>query len=48
VSRNECPDGWYAVRPMGFVCAGADATVKLDHPLVRAMNVEPDRGNPMP
>ena len=48
VARGDCPDGWYAIRPVGFVCAGPEATVKLDHPLVRAIGVEPDRTKPMP
>ncbi len=48
VSRDGCPEGWYAVRPAGFVCVGADATLKLDAPLVRAVAVEPDRAKPMP
>lgn len=48
VSLRDCPGGWYAVRPFGFVCAGAAATVKLDDPLARALQVEPDRSKPMP
>lgn len=48
VAKEGCPDGWYALRPLGFVCAGPNATVKLDHPLVRAMSLEPDRRKPMP
>ncbi len=48
VARGECKDGWYAVRPVGFVCAGTDATLRTDHPLVRAISVEPDRAHPMP
>ncbi|HVR20377.1 MAG TPA: L,D-transpeptidase, partial [Polyangiaceae bacterium] len=48
VSQRECPGGWFAVRPVGFVCAGADATVKLDHPIARALSVEPNRAKPMP
>jgi hypothetical protein len=43
-----CPDGWYAVRPAGVVCAGPNATIHLDHPLARALQVEPDRSKPMP
>lgn len=43
-----CPEGWYAIRPAGFVCAGPFATLKLDHPLARAIQVEPDRSKPMP
>jgi len=48
VAERDCEKGWYAVRPAGFVCAGADATVKLDHPVARAIAVEPDRARPMP
>ncbi|MBK8998192.1 MAG: L,D-transpeptidase [Myxococcales bacterium] len=48
VDRRDCPDGWYAVRPMGFVCAGPDATVKLDHPIAKAINHEPHRNWAMP
>jgi hypothetical protein len=48
VSQRECEGGWYAVRPLGFVCAGNDVTIKLDHPVARALQVEPDRSKPMP
>src|SRR6187397_2625091 len=48
VSKRDCVGGWYAVRPVGFVCVGDTATLKLDHPLVRALDVEPDRTKPMP
>lgn len=48
VSQRDCPDGWYAIRPYGFVCAGPEATTKLDHPVARAMTREPDRSRPMP
>src|SRR5262249_22026616 len=48
VGRDGCQEGWYAVRPAGFVCPGEGATVKLDHPLVRAIAVEPNRARPMP
>jgi hypothetical protein len=48
VTLRECPGGFYAVRPRGFVCAGSDATTKLDHPIARAIQVEPDRTKPMP
>ncbi len=48
IGNEGCPEGWYAVRPAGFVCAGSNATLKLDHPLARALRVEPDRSKPMP
>jgi lipoprotein-anchoring transpeptidase ErfK/SrfK len=48
VSTQECPGGWYAVRPLGFVCQGELATTDLDEPLVRGIAAEPDRNKPMP
>jgi len=48
VGHEGCADGWYAIRPAGFVCLGPNATLKLDHPLARAIQVEPDRSKPMP
>jgi hypothetical protein len=48
VSQRDCADGWYAIRPVGFVCVGSDATTKLDHPIARALTVEPNRKKPMP
>ncbi len=48
VGFENCPAGWYAVRPIGFVCAEDHATTDLTHPLVRAIDVEPQRAKPMP
>jgi lipoprotein-anchoring transpeptidase ErfK/SrfK len=48
LGNGGCAGGWYAVRPAGFVCAGLNATLKLDNPLARAIQVEPDRKKPMP
>jgi len=48
VTLRDCAGGWYAVRPLGFVCAGPEATLKLDHPIARAIDVEPDRSKPLP
>jgi hypothetical protein len=48
VHRRGCPAGWYAVRPLGFVCAEDGATIKLDHPVARAIQVEPNRRAAMP
>lgn len=49
ISLAGCPGGWYAVRPLGFVCVDEDDhTLSLEHPLVRAIDVEPDRSRPMP
>jgi hypothetical protein len=48
VGNEGCPDGWFAIRPAGFVCIGQNATLKVDHPVARAIQVEPDRSKPMP
>jgi hypothetical protein len=32
-----CADGWYAVRPRGFLCAGASATFDEQDPIVSAL-----------
>ncbi len=48
VSIEDCPSGWYALRPVGFVCAEDNATTDLEAPLVRAIEAEPDRSKPMP
>jgi lipoprotein-anchoring transpeptidase ErfK/SrfK len=48
VTVRDCPGGWYAIRPVGFVCAGPEVTLNGQHALVRALNVEPDRSKPMP
>src|SRR5690606_26535610 len=48
VSTENCPAGWYKVRPLGYVCADTDSTTDEAHPLVRAIDTEPDRSKPMP
>ena len=48
VAEGDCPGGWYAVRPLGFVCAGQDATIRHEEPLARAIVVEPRRSSPLP
>lgn len=48
VEFNGCPGGWYAIRPVGFVCLDDGATTDLEHPLVKAIHVEPNWQWPMP
>lgn len=48
VGKEGCPGGWYAIRPVGFVCVGDNATLDLEHPLVRAFHKEPDRSQALP
>ncbi len=48
VSTAGCEGGWYAVRPVGFICQDHNSTLKMDHPLVRAFPRGADRSQPMP
>ncbi|MBX3181978.1 MAG: L,D-transpeptidase [Polyangiaceae bacterium] len=48
VSQRDCKGGWYAIRPVGFMCADKDATTDLEHPIVRSLRVEPNQSMPMP
>ena len=47
-SKNGCHDGWYPVRPAGFVCASGSATVDLRHPTLSAMAIQPLFDQPLP
>jgi lipoprotein-anchoring transpeptidase ErfK/SrfK len=48
ISTEGCVGGWYAVRPIGFVCNGDDASTNLEHPIARAIQTQPNRSWPMP
>ena len=48
IAKDGCPKGWYSTRPVGFVCADERATIDLENPLAQAVQVEPNRSNPMP
>lgn len=41
VGREGCADGWYAVAPQGYICAGGDATLDKNDPVVRALGDYP-------
>jgi hypothetical protein len=47
-SKQDCSDGWYAIYPRGFVCAGQAATVDLSHPTLAAMSLAPKLNEPLP
>lgn len=44
----ECADGWYRIRPRGFVCVGETATLDLTHPTLVAMALRPERTRSLP
>jgi hypothetical protein len=43
-----CPEGWFPIRPRGFVCAGSSATRDLAHPTLTAMAIQADRTAALP
>ncbi len=47
-SKQDCPGGWFPVRPAGFVCAGDSATIDLSHPTLQAMAIQPSLDQPLP
>jgi hypothetical protein len=47
-SREDCADGWFPVRPAGFVCATGSATTDLRHPTLAAMAIQPLLDQPLP
>ena len=47
-SKEGCDNGWFPVRPAGFVCASGGATVDLSHPTLAAMAIQPLLDQPLP
>jgi L,D-transpeptidase catalytic domain len=45
---SACHDGWYRVRPEGYVCVGKMATTDVSDPVVRAAHHSADRDAPLP
>ena len=43
-----CPGGFRRIRPYGFVCIGPEATLDLEHPIVRAATRRPDITQKLP
>lgn len=46
--KRGCKGGWYAIQPRGYVCVGEDATLDMDHPILRAAAQRPNRNKPLP
>src|SRR5262245_18242146 len=47
-TREGCAQGFYPVRPAGFVCTEGSATVDLTHPTLAAMAIQPLLDQPLP
>ena len=48
ISRENCEEGWYPVRPKGFVCLEEGATLDMQHPTLEIMAIAPELGEPLP
>lgn len=48
IENDGCKGGWYRINPRGFVCVGKGATLDLDHPVLRAAQRGPIRGEGFP
>ena len=49
VGQKDCPGGWYRIAPFGHVCvATSNATLNLEHELVRATSRRPDISSSLP
>lgn len=48
IKNAGCAGGWYRINPRGFVCVGLGATLDENHPVVKASDVRPIRGQGFP
>lgn len=47
-SHEGCEQGWYPVRPRGFVCLDDGATLDMQHPTLATMAIQPDLNAALP
>lgn len=48
VGHEDCPGGWRAIKPVGYVCVGDKATLDLSDPIVKASFRRPDVSQKLP
>src|SRR5215831_8396632 len=48
VAFDDCQAGYYKILPDGYICASDEATIDLDHPIIKALTKRPDLSKPMP
>ena len=48
VGNAACAEGWYRVRPSGFVCVGRTASLDLNHPIAVLSRTRADPEQPLP
>lgn len=47
-SHDGCEQGWYPIRPRGFVCLDDGATTDMQHPTLATMAIQPNLDAPLP
>jgi lipoprotein-anchoring transpeptidase ErfK/SrfK len=48
VAFDDCQAGYFRVLPAGYICADNEATLDMQHPILRALTRRPDLSKPMP
>lgn len=48
VALDDCQGGYYHVLPAGYMCAENEATIDMNHPILKALTKRPDLSKPMP
>lgn len=48
VAFDDCQGGYYRVHPAGYMCAEEEASIDMNHPILRALTKRPDLSKPMP
>lgn len=48
VAFDDCQGGYYHVLPAGYMCAEAEASIDMNHPILKALTKRPDLSKPMP
>jgi hypothetical protein len=48
IENEDCSEGWYAIRPRGFVCSERSVTLDLEHPTLSAMSMQPQLDAALP
>jgi lipoprotein-anchoring transpeptidase ErfK/SrfK len=48
VAFDDCKDGYYKILPAGYVCATGEASIDMNHPILKALTKRPDMSKPMP
>jgi lipoprotein-anchoring transpeptidase ErfK/SrfK len=48
VAFDDCQGGYYRVLPAGYICAENEASIDMNHPILRALTKRPDLSKPMP